>query len=61
MTPLSARTTYGTVVEILKEAGCGLLLVKKPRDDSVLVCHVSALTGVTPEDAVALRWLTKNW
>jgi len=60
MAPLSAKTARGTVVEILSEKGCGLLAVKKPKDDSVLICHVSDLTGVTDEDATALRWLTKR-
>ncbi len=61
MTPLRGKTERGTVLDVLQDKGCGLLLVCKSddKDRGVLVCHVSALTGVHEEDNVALKWLGK--
>jgi hypothetical protein len=50
------KTQYGTVVEVLREGGCGTLHVRKvgDREASPYVCHVDALTGVTPNDQARL-------
>jgi hypothetical protein len=51
---IKAKTNYGTTVEVVGENGCGLLHVRRAKDETPYICHVLDLTGVTPADVVAL-------
>ena len=51
------KTPHGTIVEVLEDKGCDIVMVRRVSDGDIFPCHLHVLTGITERDQQAIEAL----